>query len=280
MGVVAAHPVVTEVAKIPGRLGPLFTVFRRPAGEPRGCVLVIPPFAEEMNKCRPMLTALSAKLLARDFATCVFDLSGTGDSAGDFSDATVDGWLADVAQVVGCCASRYEQVSGVLAVRLGAALSIVAAMQGIFGRLDRTVLWQPSFDGHNFLRQFLRLRSAAAMMAGQRDETVGLLRNRLLEGEPLKVAGYTISPELGRALDVLRTPTVLPAEFGQVSLFEVAQSATAMLSPSSRAVIADSQSAGIAIGGEIVVGEPFWTATEIVQVESLITRTLDAFAAP
>ena len=71
--------------------GRLFCLLRTPAPAPgQKVVLVIPPFAEEMNKSRRMFTLLADALGQQDIALCVFDLFGTGDSSGDFADATLD----------------------------------------------------------------------------------------------------------------------------------------------------------------------------------------------
>ena len=69
-------------------------------GAARGLVLYIHPFAEEMNKARRM-AALQARALAQGgYSVLQIDLSGCGDSSGDFGDATWKGWVNDVVQ--GC----------------------------------------------------------------------------------------------------------------------------------------------------------------------------------
>ena len=45
---------------IDGAKGPIFVLAREPAAGVRGCVLVVPPFAEEMNKCRRMVTEVAS----------------------------------------------------------------------------------------------------------------------------------------------------------------------------------------------------------------------------
>ena len=80
-----------------GRGGPLFALYHPPlAGEPRAIVVHCPAFAEEMNKSRRMVALQARAFVEQGLGTLVFDLFGTGDSAGDFGDATWDGWLADV----------------------------------------------------------------------------------------------------------------------------------------------------------------------------------------
>ena len=83
-----------------GRLGQRFCLFH-PAqgGVPKGCVLNIHPFAEEMNKSRRM-AALQARALAKaGYAVLQIDLFGCGDSSGDFGDASWQDWVGDVVRL-------------------------------------------------------------------------------------------------------------------------------------------------------------------------------------
>jgi alpha/beta superfamily hydrolase len=69
-----------------GPAGNLFCLHfpRSTPGGARRCALVLPPFAEELNKSRRM-GALAARALQRaGHDVLLIDLYGTGDSAGDF----------------------------------------------------------------------------------------------------------------------------------------------------------------------------------------------------
>lgn len=76
--------------------GARFTMQWAPAGRaPAARCCCCPPFGEEMNKSRRTL-AWSARHFARHgWAVLALDLGGTGDSAGDFGDATWAGWIDD-----------------------------------------------------------------------------------------------------------------------------------------------------------------------------------------
>ena len=78
--------------------GPLHATYFAPSGTPHpaGDILVVPAFAEEMNRCRAMV-ALQARQLAQvGMGTLVLDPYGTGDSCGDFVDADWAVWKADL----------------------------------------------------------------------------------------------------------------------------------------------------------------------------------------
>jgi hypothetical protein len=90
-----------------------------------------------------------------------FDYSGTGDSAGDPLDATLDRWTADV----GTAVEELRDSAGIASVslaglRLGAVLALGAARAaasdaanaaGAPLRVDRVALWDPVADGRVFL---------------------------------------------------------------------------------------------------------------------------------
>jgi len=77
--------------------GPRFCLFHAPSGECRGALVYIHPFAEEMNRSRRMAALQARALAAQGIGVLLLDLHGCGDSAGDFGDASWDGWLRDIA---------------------------------------------------------------------------------------------------------------------------------------------------------------------------------------
>ena len=88
---------------LPGAQGPLCAWYYSPAPglAPRGDVLVLPAFAEEMNRCRAMVALQARAWSAQGVGTLVVDGFGTGDSAGEFADAT---WPAGAATCTWACA--------------------------------------------------------------------------------------------------------------------------------------------------------------------------------
>ena len=93
-----------------GAQGRLFALSYHPAQlqTHRHGVLIVPPFAEEMNKSRRMLSQ-QARLLAEDgYLTLLLDLYGTGESDGEFSDASWAGWCEDL-----MCGYRWLREHGV-----------------------------------------------------------------------------------------------------------------------------------------------------------------------
>ncbi len=259
---------------IAGAKGPIFVLSREPPGPARGCVLVVPPFAEEMNKCRRMVTEAAIALAGRGIATVVPDLYGTGDSAGDFEDADWATWASDLGAAARWAAESGLALEGYLAIRLGAALAMQAIRDGQLPGARRTVLWQPVFDGGRFLQQFLRLRIAAGMMEDRR-ETLAELKARLAGGTPVEVAGYSLSPRLAADLEAVAPLDRWPAGCGEVRWIEVVREAAEAVPDPVRQRVAAAADAGARVDAMPVAGEPYWSSTEIVVNAEVVSRTLD-----
>lgn len=240
-------------------------------------MLLVPPFAEELNKSRRMLTEVALSLADRGVATVMPDLYGTGDSEGEFRDADWDVWTRDLLVAASWASSRGWGVRSMLAVRLGCPLAADAAAL-LPEPLERTVYWQPVVDGQRFTTQFLRLRVAASMMADQK-ETVGELRERLDAGDCIEIAGYECPPRLLAAIDRLTPDRVAHERLGVLHWLELVRDAASSPSPATQRTVEASRTHVAALHFETKVGEPFWAATEIVVVPGLVARTTELLAA-
>jgi exosortase A-associated hydrolase 2 len=254
----------------------VLVVARRPAASTGRAVLIAPPFAEEMNKSRRMLSEAARALAARGVATVLPDLGGTGDSSGEFGDADWESWRADLVATAHWSAAEGWPIAALLGVRTGCILGAQAA-RGLPGGVTRSAFWQPVTDGGRFLTQFLRLRVAASMMEGA-SETSGGLRERLAREERLEVSGYQLSKRLAAQVEELQLAEAVSAEVGQLHWMEVTRTAADSLAPSSQRTVESMRQAGVAVTTHTIPGEPFWTSTEVVTVPGLIARTVDVLA--
>jgi len=228
-----------------GRQGPLFLLRRGPATGTR-CVLVVPPFAEEMNKCRRMVTLLAMQLAQSGIVTVVPDLYGTGDSGGDFVDASWALWQDDLVRTARWCEDAVGPVTGLLGIRLGCALACEDAVLAAMPALSRTVFWQPVLDGSRHLTQFMRVRVAASMANGVK-ESIADLRAELASAGEIEISGYRTSRGLATEIEAVREPPVLPARLGSVDWFELVREAGQPVSPASARSIQASADAGLRV---------------------------------
>lgn len=243
----------------------------------RGALLYIHPFAEEMNKSRRMVAQQARYLASAGWHVLQLDLTGCGDSAGDFRDAGWNIWLEDV------LAARNwlgEQCSGPLwiwGLRLGALLGSESLVQAPAPGAS-LLFWQPVISGKQHLQQFLRIKVAGERVtSGQPGVVTEQLIDQLRAGESVEVAGYELTPQL--ALPMLEATLVLPPDVHRVCWFEVQARAEGALAPVSRRMI-DSwrECQNIDFVASVVQGASFWQSQEIEEVPTLLTVTLEALA--
>ncbi len=238
-------------------------------------VLVIAPFGEEMNKCRRLLAQLCRALAARGADVWLPDLYGTGDSEGDFSEASWSDWQNDVIGVDAEAAAAVGALPVVyLALRSGALLlgQIHARLPQFSGAT--VMLWQPVLEGSRYLAQFLRLRVMASRLAGQ-DESQQQLMQQLSDGRIVEVAGYGLSPALAfglqdakvEAADFIRAGTVWVLEF------KLAESTQASVPVQN--LVRDCIARGAQARVQVVNCEQFWATQEVAAPQAAIDVSLE-----
>ncbi len=261
---------------LPGSAGALFALYI-PA-EQRGDrgVVLLPPFAEEMNRARRMLRLQAAALSQNRIAALLLDPFGTGDSAGDFADARWETWIADVRVAVSALSAHGAQRIGLLGVRLGAALAVAAAST-LALPCFATALWQPVVHGHRHLTEFLRLRALPAASNASRPATVEMMRACLAAEKTVEVAGYDVVPPMAAALDALDLGELAHRALGRVMWFEVVHDRLLPLSAAGARCVAAWTTSGLTVSTEAIPGPAFWSGQGNAIVPDLISATTAAF---
>lgn len=277
-----SRPPVTENSEVfflDVGTGQRFCLYQPPQGATlRGCVLYVPPFAEEMNKSRRMAALQLRALAAAGFGVLQIDLAGCGDSSGDFLDARWDNWLADLAAGHQWLEARHAGPVTLLGLRLGALLAVDYAGRAS-APVARLALWQPVQQGGAFLKQFLRLRMASDMMAeetkapaAEANGGTSALRTALLAGGTLEVAGYELHGELAGAIDRLDLLSLAvpccPVEWFDVSTFPERPA-----SPVVAQGLSKWRQRGVDVRLHRVAGPAFWATQEIEVCTDLIAAT-------
>lgn len=260
-----------------GRLHLSEWIPERPApGRP--VVVVLPPFAEEMNRSRRMLALQARQLAQHGIGMVNFDLFGTGDSAGSFGDADWRIWCSDVTCVLDDVRTRGSARIGLLGLRSGALLAASMTAPADFAPAS-LVLWAPVTEGHAILRQLMRLH-AAAFMSAERSAAGGTseLQQRLAAGESVEIAGYRISAALAQALAGTHLNTLSRLRSPMVHWLEVVASADQQPSPAVARSAAELERDGLKVSLYAIRDEPFWSLPEITVAPSLARKTTDLLA--
>jgi exosortase A-associated hydrolase 2 len=265
-GIVTRYPIFMQ-----GSAGDLYAYHRISKGC-TGTVLLVQPFAEEMNKSRRMFSLLGEALLNVGVSSLLLDPFGTGDSGGDFEDARWEMWRLDLSVGADYLAHLGAPVTAVVALRTGALLAAdwLAANVADGEPPAKIVFWQPVLKGEAWLNQFLRQRAMAAKFAGG-NESVKDLRSRLAAGKSLEVGGYTLSPQWAEALGRQNLTTYLPSAKSAVAVLEVGRSGD-QEGPAARAIRADWPH--LSVDAAVVAGDAFWASLEITEVSALTQATV------
>ena len=261
--------------------GERFCLYHQPEPDvpPRGAILYVHPFAEELNKSRRMAALQSRAFAQAGFGVLQMDLYGCGDSSGDFADARWPIWLDDLALAWQWLAERGAEPIYLWGLRLGALLALDFATKT---RPDALILWQPVISGRAHLHQFARMQSAARLFG----------ENRPAPEQGNEIAGYTIAAELSEAIRQVDAATLAPTcpvlwlelstalqatvdstnASGRASGNSVPQEAA--LQAASALLIDRWREAGAMVDTQALHGMPFWSSAEIIESPELLAATL------
>lgn len=235
-------------------------------------VLFIPPFAEEMNKSRHIIRNLAQLLAEAGFDSLIFDPFGTGDSEGDFGDATWEFWIEDLNSAYQWLARESGKPVSIIALRTGALLAS-EYIQRTHPDVDRLIFLAPVVRGDHFLSQFLRLRIATEMAENSRDKsTVKSLKETLLSGKSVEVAGYTLNPGLARGMtgSAIQGGHFHERDIQTMDWIELVAEEDRPLPILNNQVVEELTAADLTITLHRFCGPAFWSAVELVELPELL----------
>ena len=255
--------------------GRRFRIVSQPADGPcLGTVIWVHAFAEELNKTRRMSALMARRLAGAGWRVVQKDLSGCGDSTGDFGEASWTAWVDDVkAELVQ--ADRHRPI-WLWCVRAGALLASAA----LDGRIPvNLLLWQPVMSGARHLQQFLRLQTGARVLGSAKVGSGAAPAQSLGAGAAVEVGGYLLAPALATGLG--QASFDVPSEFsGRIAWFELVPDEAPEVSPATAKTVERLRARGIDVDVEALTGPAFWQTQEIEECEALLERSLHALARP
>lgn len=225
------------------------------------------------------MISLAARAFASEGWTVLqLDHLGCGDSAGDFAEATWQGWVQDLELgwrwLIEDAKKHSPSSLPVVLWSLRAGSLLAAEWLSTGDERPPLLMWQPVTSGKQHLTQFLRLKAANEMLAeSDARQSMAAVRASLQKGQCVEIAGYELSADLAAGMDVasLRVPDDYPAS---ITLLEIVGGDRVEPSPAVANLVAKWADSGINARTEVVAGPGFWQTQEIETVPMLIDRSV------
>jgi exosortase A-associated hydrolase 2 len=134
----------------------LFGVLHYPEHHAHDTGLVMcAPFAEEKHESYRLFVNCARFLAKQGLFILRFDYYGTGDSEGEWQDATVNSWLSDIKSAIQFLNNEISNIKvGLMGLRFGGTLAAITAEN--IDDLSFLILWEPIVDLKEYIYQWLR----------------------------------------------------------------------------------------------------------------------------
>jgi exosortase A-associated hydrolase 2 len=256
--------------------GTRFSLYHAPNPQvaPRGAILYVHPFADELSRTRRMAAVQSRAFAALGYTVLQIDLFGCGDSCGEFSAGRWQIWHEDLALAAAWLAERDSGPLTLWGLRLGGLLALDAA-----ARLGahRVLLWQPFMSGRACINQFLRLSEQLCDPAPGAPRSTAALRAQLAVHGAIEVGGFEVAVPLVKAIDACDAAHIASPRcavhwfaYGGPAPFKVAASAARLAERWG--------SDGAALHFHLLDGSPLWTGPGELDLPSLRDATCSLFS--
>ena len=248
--------------------------------ELRAHIVFLPPFAEEMNRCRLLVSAQARQFAREGYSCSILDFYGTGESQGDLSNASLPIWRQNIDNLLQKLLQQSQCPVYLWGCRLGALLAL-DYMSVRPGACSKLLLWQPVSSGGTFVTQLLRQRSAAMMQKGEKSESTAEMKQQLAQGKSIEVAGYSLGGELLSGIDQLEVASMLRSMSQSDALnnkpdvywFEHTDEDNSVPGAKTTRIIGELQAAGVNVELTTFVGDPVWQLNKRSSCDDLLIKT-------
>ena len=176
---------------------------KRASVEDPRVVILVPPFAEEMNRSKRMFILCAQKLSESGLNVILFDYAGTGDSEGEWGDYSYVDWLQNFLDVYQYAQTKSLHSVDLISLRFGSLLSADAIVNKSIA-INNCIFWDPVEKGETFMRQLIRTKIAAEMSLTKNKNDKYNYLNELDQKGFIEIAGYKLTRELIDSIKLLK----------------------------------------------------------------------------
>ena len=218
-----------------------------------------------------MVSAQAKSMAGLGYPVVLFDLFGTGDSGGQFEEATWETWINDLRFV--CEWSQDHFNSNELTfwgLRAGCLLA-KDFLQHEANAVSRVLFWQPIISGERVIAQLRRLDQ----LSSHEKQSDLLQPGSSKSGIYAEIAGYKLNADLIQqmslvALEDWHIPCGVELDWLEISALE----GHTLGAASERLLNTLQESSPNVIRTVVVMGQPFWFTQEVAMVPALLEETL------
>ncbi len=255
-----------------------FCLVTRPEGTPRGALLHVPAFGEELNRSRRMVALATQRLAQEGWLVMQIDLHGCGDSEGDFGDTSWSEWLRDIDRAHQWLLSQTQSPIALWSLRTGSLLASQWLSLSSSPKLP-LLAWQPVLSGKQYLTQFLRIKLGADLAdSNQARGLLSKIRETLQAGERVMVGGYLLQPALVEGMEASNF-AFSPGHPATLAILEVAAGERVELTPATDTWTEKARAQGMLCEARAISGPKFWQSAEIEVAPALVPASLIALEA-
>ena len=168
-----------------------FTLQTRCREYPKAHIVYVPPFGEEMNRCRALVSQQARGFAESGYSCTIIDFYGSGDSEGELRDASLAIWQGNIRLTLETLQRETPAPVILWGLRLGALIAMDFAAKSTID-IQNIILWQPVVSPERYVTQILRQRVAALVGKDLAPETTSQIRKKLSDGECVEISGYTV----------------------------------------------------------------------------------------
>ncbi|OYU41632.1 MAG: hypothetical protein CFE44_28655 [Burkholderiales bacterium PBB4] len=118
------------------------------------------------------------------------------------------------------------------------------------------------------------------MTQGTSKTSMADMRQQLLDGLSVEIAGYTLPPLLAHGFEQAElSPPIRLIETQRCAWFEVSSRKNASLNPASAMSVLNREDAGYLVSKQVMEGPAFWQSAEIEVAPELLVATTNALLA-
>lgn len=186
---------------------------------PKAHIVFVPPFGEEMNRCRALVSEQARNFAESGYSCTIIDFYGCGDSQGELHDASLQIWQENLRLTIETLVQDESLPIILWGLRLGAFVALDFAAKSAL-KIDGILLWQPVLSGKRYVTQILRQRVATLMVKDLAPETTAQIRTKLADGECMEISGYTVGGALMQDVENLSLTGMTSLCLGKIHWLE------------------------------------------------------------